>query len=180
MNKKDNQTRQKILTVALELIREKGYDSVTINDICAAAEVSKHTFYYYFESKDELLSEFRNIPRGLTAGTLSSILAAENNLEQYWLLLEPGMDFFMEVGPEIAKRILIANLAKDKGTFDERANADVAAKIAIIKKAQDAGEILNASQPSMLVQANFVQFLGLAYAGAYRAASSTSRTPRGR
>ena len=36
---------------ALELVIERGYDGVTVEDICARAEISKKTFFNYFPSK---------------------------------------------------------------------------------------------------------------------------------
>lgn len=34
---------------------ERGFDAVTIEDVCAAAEISRRTFFNYFESKDEVV-----------------------------------------------------------------------------------------------------------------------------
>ena len=36
---------------ALELVIEHGFDGVTVEDICARAEISKKTFFNYFSSK---------------------------------------------------------------------------------------------------------------------------------
>ncbi|HWF77536.1 MAG TPA: TetR/AcrR family transcriptional regulator [Caulobacteraceae bacterium] len=38
----------------LSLIVEKGYDAVTVEDICAAANVGRSTFYAHFSSKEDL------------------------------------------------------------------------------------------------------------------------------
>ena len=35
----------------MELVIERGYDGVTVEDICARAEISKKTFFNYFPSK---------------------------------------------------------------------------------------------------------------------------------
>lgn len=41
---------------ALELVIERGYDGVTVEDICARAEISKKTFFNYFPSKAAAIS----------------------------------------------------------------------------------------------------------------------------
>jgi AcrR family transcriptional regulator len=38
----------------ITLILEKGYDAVTVEDICAAANVGRSTFYLHYASKDDL------------------------------------------------------------------------------------------------------------------------------
>jgi TetR/AcrR family transcriptional repressor of nem operon len=46
--------RQKLLDAALSLIREKGYSSTSVEDLCAQAGVTKGAFFHYFKSKDAL------------------------------------------------------------------------------------------------------------------------------
>lgn len=53
--------RRKILSIALELFAKKGYDAVSTLEITQAAGISKPTMYYYFGSKEGLLSEILNI-----------------------------------------------------------------------------------------------------------------------
>ena len=48
-------TRRRIQDKAMELIRERGYENITISDICGAAGVSNGNFYHYFSSKDDVL-----------------------------------------------------------------------------------------------------------------------------
>lgn len=162
MPQKDNDTKCKIVAKSLELIKRNGYDNVTLNDICSAAEISKHTFYYYFSSKEDILLRFYEIPRGLSASKLTSILSAENNVEQFWQLLVPMIDFFVESGPEIMRRVLIANIMRDIGTFNtSRGKSDLSkAQVAILKKAQESGEIRNSSEPFALLHASMILSMG--------------------
>ena len=50
-------SKQLILDVATALFRERGYDSVSISDICKAAKCSISTFYYQYDSKAALFGE---------------------------------------------------------------------------------------------------------------------------
>jgi AcrR family transcriptional regulator len=52
------QTRSAIVTAALRLFRESGYDATTMRAIAAEAGVSTGNAYYYFASKEELIREF--------------------------------------------------------------------------------------------------------------------------
>jgi len=50
-------TKQKILQVAKELYYQKGYCTITVQDICEQADVKLGTFTYYFATKEDLVSE---------------------------------------------------------------------------------------------------------------------------
>ena len=46
--------RRKLLEAALKLIRLKGYNATSIDDLCAAAGVSKGSFFHHFKDKEAL------------------------------------------------------------------------------------------------------------------------------
>jgi TetR/AcrR family transcriptional repressor of nem operon len=46
--------REKILEAALNLIRAKGYAATSVDDLCAAAGVTKGAFFHHFASKEDL------------------------------------------------------------------------------------------------------------------------------
>ena len=47
--------RQEILIAARELFIKNGYDQTSVNDILKIVNIAKGTFYYYFDSKREVL-----------------------------------------------------------------------------------------------------------------------------
>ena len=49
-------TRAQILQAAERLFLSKGYEAVTIDEICAEEQLTKGAFYYHFRSKEEILS----------------------------------------------------------------------------------------------------------------------------
>ncbi|BAU65490.1 Biofilm operon icaADBC HTH-type negative transcriptional regulator IcaR [Stanieria sp. NIES-3757] len=50
-------TRQLLSTALLKLIEERGYDSLTVNDITEQANVGRATFYLHYQDKEQLLVE---------------------------------------------------------------------------------------------------------------------------
>jgi TetR/AcrR family transcriptional regulator, transcriptional repressor for nem operon len=54
---KPNDTREKLLQVAFDLIWNQSYGSVSVDHICERAHVNKGSFYHFFNSKSELAVE---------------------------------------------------------------------------------------------------------------------------
>lgn len=50
--RKKETTRRLIERTLLEQVRERGYEAVTVEDVCAQCDISKKTFFNYFESKE--------------------------------------------------------------------------------------------------------------------------------
>ncbi|NGY59759.1 TetR/AcrR family transcriptional regulator [Lentzea sp. NEAU-D13] len=50
-------TEQKIIDAAVRLFAAQGYDATSVQEIVAAAEVTKGALYHYFRAKDDLLFE---------------------------------------------------------------------------------------------------------------------------
>jgi TetR/AcrR family transcriptional repressor of nem operon len=46
--------KQAILEAATQLMLDKGYVATTVDEICAAAGVTKGSFFYYFKNKEDL------------------------------------------------------------------------------------------------------------------------------
>jgi len=53
--RKRRQTRERISEAAIALFLERGFDATTIDDIAAAADVSKRSFFDYFPTKEDVI-----------------------------------------------------------------------------------------------------------------------------
>lgn len=71
---KKESMKNRIVSAAWQLFYEKGYNGTTVDDIIELSGTSKGSFYYYFNTKDELLN------------TLSMIL------DEFYEELEVNMD----------------------------------------------------------------------------------------
>lgn len=148
-----NDTKRLIRETATRLFREKSFDAVTLGDICRASGINKHTFYYYYRSKDELLKDFYSYPCKLTAAEATAILTSDNYVDQIWLMVEKYTEYVKTTGVHITRQILIKNLTQDVGTF--RMSSDMKEiwelEISIVEKGQKCGQFRNTSTPRVLV-----------------------------
>jgi TetR/AcrR family transcriptional repressor of nem operon len=49
-----NTTLTTLLNAAIQLMKERGYNGTSVDDICRAAGVTKGSFFHYFSSKEDL------------------------------------------------------------------------------------------------------------------------------
>lgn len=73
-------TRTRLLEVAVELFVERGYEATSMDDIAAAAEVSRATAFNYFARKEDLLVAWADLRREGLARRLSAARTAQSGL----------------------------------------------------------------------------------------------------
>ena len=67
-------TREHLRQALVSLIRERGFESLTVQDIIDRANVGRATFYAHFENKDDLLtSGFDQLRESLRAAQLAAL-----------------------------------------------------------------------------------------------------------
>ncbi len=86
--------RRAVLDATRELVREQGFNSTTTKKIAERCELSEATLFWYFRSKDEILTSLLFEGIDFMAGGLEQIIAAgeppERTLRRIW-------DFFGEL-----------------------------------------------------------------------------------
>jgi AcrR family transcriptional regulator len=58
LERRKQATRQKIVSVSLDLFRQQGFDSTPMEQIAEATDIAKGTLYNYFPVKEAILDEF--------------------------------------------------------------------------------------------------------------------------
>lgn len=58
---KNQDTKNKILEIALDLFSKHGYDAIGVQTLCEKSGVTKPTLYYYFKSKEGVLKELLKV-----------------------------------------------------------------------------------------------------------------------
>ncbi|MBO4225832.1 TetR family transcriptional regulator [Bradyrhizobium neotropicale] len=53
--RKRQETREKLTRAAMALFLERGFEATTLDDIVAAADISRRTFFHYFASKEDVV-----------------------------------------------------------------------------------------------------------------------------
>jgi len=57
MGRSPTNNKEKLLHIAMDLIWQSSYGSVSVDEICIQADVNKGSFYYYFSTKADLAVE---------------------------------------------------------------------------------------------------------------------------
>ncbi|MDR6554967.1 TetR/AcrR family transcriptional regulator [Paenibacillus qinlingensis] len=139
-------TKEGIISTGIKMFIEHGFDKVTINQICQEINVTKTAFYYYFKSKDDLISEFFTVDNLLSNEDLIHILSASDYANQAMKAMEIYINHIVRSGLELTKeyyRVLMRNeiIPLDKG------KSTVLGSIVptLLQKAIDAGQLKNPS-----------------------------------
>lgn len=88
--RKKEETRERIFQAALELFRRRGFDAVTVEEICDRADVAKGTFFNHFPRKEGVFAFLAEQWQVEAAGRAAAILA------QPGAALERLIDMFVE------------------------------------------------------------------------------------
>ncbi len=93
-----NETKQKIISVALDLFSQYGFSAVSIRDICKAVDIRESSVYYHFKNKqailDELLQHFESTATGLMSRLEQELTSVQKDSEGN--LFEKTCDCFFE------------------------------------------------------------------------------------
>ncbi|WP_136523810.1 TetR/AcrR family transcriptional regulator [Geomonas ferrireducens] len=111
--KRSEQTREKIFRAALKLFAERGFNATTIEAITAAADVGKGTFFNYFENKESVLLNYRELQMERVAAFVAANRKSDRPLAP--LLLELALTLTIEQGqsPGLIQSLLTAVFASD-------------------------------------------------------------------
>ncbi|MFI3284612.1 MAG: TetR/AcrR family transcriptional regulator [Erysipelotrichaceae bacterium] len=157
---KHNNKKNEIRKIAISLFKEKTFDTVTINDICKASGISKHTFYYYFDSKEDILDRIVEELVDIKNEHMGNIILLDSPYEQFIAFFDLKAKHFIYCGKEIVKKILVARLTK--GFELDHDNQQIFQYLVkLVKQAQENKEIANTSDPSIIVRTSMAITIGL-------------------
>jgi AcrR family transcriptional regulator len=150
--RKRQQTRERLTRVAMALFLERGFEATTLDDIAAAADISRRSFFHYFASKEDVVFAWQEESTAALIAAVatrpaneSMLTAAENAIAAMARQLEPGEAIAMarlkrenpalqardQVKYEKLERALAEALGKRAGHKTEKLQARLVAMITI-------------------------------------------------
>jgi AcrR family transcriptional regulator len=149
--RKRQQTRERLTEAAMALFLDRGFEATTLDDIAAAADVSRRSFFHYFASKEDVVFAWQEESTAALIAAVaarpaneSMLTAAENAILTMVRQLKPGEAMAIarlkrdnpalqardQVKYEELERALAEALGKRSGQKAEKLQARLVAMIA--------------------------------------------------
>lgn len=152
-------TRQDILTAARSLFLEKGYDATSVDDLVLAANVAKGTFYYHFNSKDELLHALQEMVIDEFSSQAREKLTQGSSPLKVLSEFVSEMAKWNEANSDLSRAVFAEKFSRFSGkthgnhcAAEEKKRKFVTLIVELITQAQKAGEVRDDVEPDDLVR----------------------------
>ena len=149
-------TEQAIKEAYMELVKEKGYNQVTVSDICKKSSINRNTFYLHYLDKDDLVGKMLK----------TAYSTMDNALKDYTIKYKTSMRRISEVQIRWGIRNLLLFMESDKELYktilqDESLNGYIDVMAKMLKK--HIAELLDISNASgnMIYEYAFSGMFGL-------------------
>ena len=105
-------SRDKLLDAATRLFHENGYQAVTVNDICEAAQLTKGAFYHHFDSKEALYPHLYTPQLDTYLASHFSIPEDADGKTLLLALADATLSFSEEIGREMTSLSITVMLSR--------------------------------------------------------------------
>lgn len=113
-----HKVKENIAKCAIELFKSEVYDSVSVNEICEKANVSRSVFYTMFKGKRGILDYVVSKPQKNDDEGFRRFADAENDFERIWQLFERFIFIALDFGPKLTSRLFIMQFESPQGIRD--------------------------------------------------------------
>lgn len=113
-----HKVKENIAKCAIELFKSEDYDSVSVNEICEKANVSRSVFYTMFKGKRGILDYVVSKPQQNDDEGFRRFADAENDFERIWQLFERFIFIALDFGPKLTSRLFIMQFESPQGIRD--------------------------------------------------------------
>ena len=153
------ETERKILSSALELMRERGFEKVSVRDICKAAGITTGAFYHHFPSKEALLeSGFAPMDDHMRQALAGH--EAEEPDRRLWRILA-AYARFMEESRELIGRYYQRRIAEPGSRPMDSSRYTLAAMLECFRQAEREGILAAGRTPEWVTEFCYRHFRGV-------------------
>lgn len=107
-----------IIDTAISLFKEQGYQNVSVNKICKAADVPRSSFYTLFSSKKDIINYIVSV-KGLDQSTVfQDFVSSTNDFERMWNLCDHYLVLAEDFGPMLTGSLLSIEMDDPLGIYE--------------------------------------------------------------
>jgi len=148
--RKKERTRQEIFSAAMELFRTRGYEAVTIEAICAAADVARATFFLHFPTKASLFLEWnRQVAADFEATLVEPRASAPDELRRLVTHISTRLVAQADVMTGLLQEFFATPPAQLGAPEEQRSLSTLFE--AIVRRGQERGELRRTIDPRLAV-----------------------------
>ena len=142
------QNRQHVIDTAISLFREKGYDAVTVSEICKASGIAYGTFFNHFKGKGALLCEYVLSLHGEDV-TIFLALSKKTALEKLMTMITQVSQVPTQLGAPLLMQFMTLRIQDTEfwNQYESISKQHRTAYCGLIEEAQRDGDIRNMSAP---------------------------------
>lgn len=136
-------TRQAIHDTAITLFAKRGYDKVTIDDICENVGVTKGAFYNHFNSKDQVIIEHFMQMDDHYIKVSQDISGLERSVEKLMIFNREAIKLMSDLGVTLMKVVYHSQIAPNmkRAYLTDSRRSLYKITDSLIKEGQEKGEI---------------------------------------
>lgn len=154
------QTERNILQAALTLMRERGFDKVSIRDICKQAGITTGAFYHHFPSKESLLNKgFAPLDDYMEAALRGH--EAGEPAERLGHILSAYARFMEEEGGELTGRYYVRRITDPTTQSMDSSRYTLRAMVECFRQAQREGILASGRSPEWVADFCYRHFRGV-------------------
>ena len=144
-----SELRGRITEAAVRCFRAKGYDEISVNDICRETGIARSTFYRVFSNKKDVIRYLFEHTDPNSIVSIEELLAARNDFDRMWIIGDRYISLCKELGVPFITTLTRLSL---EGEIDMLSLAHSVDKwfVRLTRNCQQSGIILSREAPEIL------------------------------